>query len=241
MKSPLTKRILVILSTGRSGTAFTSKLLGEFGLDIGHETLGDDGISSWYLTDSKSQAGGVSWHELDGQNILVGHQLRNPFNTIPSLMTINKSSWRVIKNSSITTSWDTSLLKRSMRHWLEWNQAAWERADFHWSLEEIQTEMKPFVQTAIPDFDDRMYKSVVNSFRAPVNSSKSRALDVSRMLRTSPVIYARRLRQAFFPIELSLEKMHAADSVLAQDIEVFYREFKSSVRFHCGLWESRKP
>lgn len=239
MNSPFAKSSLVVLSTGRSGTAFTSKLLCQFGLDIGHETLGEDGISSWYMTDSESKAGGVSWHELEGRNILVGHQLRNPFKTIPSLMTINKSSWRFIRNSAITSSWDTSLLKRSMRHWLEWNQAAWERADFHWSLEEIETEMKPFVQAAIPDIDDQMYKSVVNSFSVPVNSSKSRALDLSRMLQTSPVIYARRLRQAFFPVELSLEKMHAADSVLAQDIDAFYTEFKATVRFKRGLWDSR--
>ena len=235
MNLPLAMRSLVILGTGRSGTAFTSKLFCQFGLDVGHETLGEDGISSWYLTDSQSKFGGVSWHDLEGRNIIVGHQLRSPFKTIPSLMTINKSSWRFIRNSTITSSWDKGLLKRSMRHWLEWNHAAWERADFHWSLEGIQTEMKAFVQTAIPGIEDQTYNSVVNSFSVPVNSSKSRALDVSRMLHTSPIIYARRLRQAFFPINLTLEKMHAVDSVLAQEIDTFYTEFKATVRLERGL------
>jgi len=39
------------------------------------------------------------------------------------------------------------------------------------------------------------------------------------------------MRQAFFPINLTLEKMHAADSVLAQEIDAFYTEFKAAVRF----------
>jgi hypothetical protein len=102
-------------------------------------------------------------------------------------------------------------------------------------LEGIQTEMKAFVQTAIPGIEDQTYNSVVNSFSVPVNSSKSRALDVSRMLHTSPIIYARRWRQAFFPINLTLEKMHAVDSVLAQEIDTFYTEFKATVRLEKGL------
>ena len=95
--------------------------------------------------------------------------------------------------------------------------------------------MKAFVQAAIPGIEDQTYNSVVNSFSVPVNSSKSRALDVSRMLHTSPIIYARRLRQAFFPIDLTLEKTHAADSDLAQEIDAFYMEFKGAVRLERGL------
>jgi len=38
---------LVVLGAPRGGTQFMAKALAEFGLDVGHERLGSDGISSW--------------------------------------------------------------------------------------------------------------------------------------------------------------------------------------------------
>lgn len=39
--------MLLITGCGRSGTHFTARLLQEIGLDVGHETLGKDGVASW--------------------------------------------------------------------------------------------------------------------------------------------------------------------------------------------------
>lgn len=231
MNSSRSQQSLVVLGTGRSGTAFASKLLCQFGLDVGHEEWGEDGISSWYLTDENANASGVSWSDLEHKEVVIGHQLRNPLKTIPSLMTINSQSWRFIRESSITSSWDRSLLKRSMRHWLEWNQAASEKASFHWTLEEIEKGIKPFVRARVPDLKNETFESIVKAFCVPVNSSKSRAAELSRMFRISPVIYMRILRQAFFPLELTAEKMYSVDKGLAQEIDAFYTEFKATVRF----------
>ena len=55
----------VIIGTGRSGTAYTSKLLRECGIDVGHEALGKDGVSSWYLTTEFEDAfDGLDWVDI---------------------------------------------------------------------------------------------------------------------------------------------------------------------------------
>ncbi|UOQ84350.1 hypothetical protein [Gracilibacillus salinarum] len=43
------KKKFLVLGHPRSGTGFTAKLLRQFGYDIGHESMGADGISSWML------------------------------------------------------------------------------------------------------------------------------------------------------------------------------------------------
>lgn len=234
------RRKYVILGTGRSGTAYVSKLLQCSGLDIGHETLGADGISSWYLTEDTPNKNSGSWGDLSLSNPVVAHQLRNPLKTIPSLMTINKDSWDFIKNSTITSTWDNRLLVRSMRHWLEWNQVAFRKAEYHWTLEGLQKEIRPFLAAALPELSLDVFNKNVQKVSQATNSSKTRALDLNRIFDTSPQVLFRRLRQAYTPLLLTTEKMHAADSVLAQDIDAFHTEFKASVRFHRGLYESKK-
>lgn len=223
------RRTYVILGTGRSGTAYTSKLLQCCGLDIGHETLGSDGISSWYLTEDTPNKNSASWGDLSMSIPVVAHQLRNPLKTIPSLMTINKDSWDFIKNSTITSTWDNRLLVRSMRHWLEWNQAAFRKAEYHWTLEGLEKEIRPFLAAALPELGFDVFNENVQRISQATNSSKTRALDFSRIFSTSPQVLFRRLRQAYIPLVLTTEKMHAVDSVLAQEIDAFYTEFKTSV------------
>lgn len=223
------RQTYVILGTGRSGTAYTSKLLQCCGLDIGHETLGSDGISSWYLTEDTPNKNSASWGDLSTSTPVVAHQLRNPLKTIPSLMTINKDSWDFIKNSTITSTWDNRLLVRSMRHWLEWNQAAFRKAEYHWTLEGLEKEIRPFLAAALPELGFDVFNENVQRISQATNSSKMRALDLSRIFSTSPQVLFRRLRQAYIPLVLTTEKMYAVDSVLAQEIDAFYTEFKTSV------------
>ena len=229
------QRTYVILGTGRSGTAYTSKLLQCCGLDIGHEKLGSDGISSWYLTEDTPNKNSASWGDLSMSTPVVAHQLRNPLKTIPSLMTINKDSWDFIKNSTITSTWDNRLLVRSMRHWLEWNQAAFRKAEYHWTLEGLEKEIQPFLAVALPELSLEVFNENVQRVSQATNSSKTRALDLSRVFSTSPQVLFRRIRQAYIPLVLTTEKMHAVDSVLAQEIDAFYTEFKATVRFERGL------
>ena len=224
------RRTYVILGTGRSGTAYTSKLLQCCGLDIGHETLCSDGISSWYLTEDTPNKNSASWGDLSNSTLVVAHQLRNPLKTIPSLMTINNDSWDFIKHSTITSTWDNRLLVRSMRHWLEWNQAAFRKAEYHWTLEGLEQEIRPFLVAALPELGLDVFNENVQRVSQATNSSKTRALDLNRIFSTSPQVLLRRLRQAYIPLVLTTEKMHAADSILAREINAFYTEFKATVK-----------
>lgn len=47
----------------RTGTAYTSKVLSDWGLDVGHEELGKQGIVSWLLVKPKGPY--LSWHQRD--------------------------------------------------------------------------------------------------------------------------------------------------------------------------------
>ena len=53
---------------------------------------------------------------------------------------------------------------------------------------------------------------------------------MNRIFSTSPQVLLRRLRQAYIPLVLTTEKMHAADSILAREIDAFYTEFKATVK-----------
>ena len=230
-------RQIIIIGTGRSGTAYTAKLLRGFGLDIGHETMGSDGISSWYLTDDTPNDHSPSWEDFSELDPIIGHQLRDPLKAIPSLMTINNASWKFIRESSITSFWDKKILLRSMRHWLEWNQAAFEKAEFHWTLKGLRTEIKPFLMEAIPNLTHDKFVSGLDLVEKPVNSSKTRVLNFRIAMQTSPVVFARRLRQAYFPLKLTREKMRGVDHVLADEIHQFFMDCKASIRFQSRTGE----
>ena len=224
-------KIYVIIGTGRSGTAYTSKLLRHCGLSIGHEVFEADGISSWYLNDEAFNKQSAHWQDLSEITPVIAHQLRNPLKTIPSLMTINNASWEFIKNSSITSNWDKSLLLRSMRHWLDWNLAAYDKAEFHWTLEGLQDEIKPFLKEALPNLKTTIFEEHVQAVSYATNSSKTRLNGLQRIVSTSPCVLIRRLRHAYFPLHLTAEKMHAVDYILANEIVQFYEKFKVHVGF----------
>ena len=93
------KKRIIIIGTGRSGTAYTSMLLKQCGIDVGHERMGKDGVSSWYLTTKFEAFDGLDWEDLESDPYLIGQQIRDPLKTIPSLMTFNKQSQSFIRRS----------------------------------------------------------------------------------------------------------------------------------------------
>ena len=82
---------LLITGCGRSGTRYTSFALQRLGLDVPHERLGRDGISSWTMaiTTEKRPFGPPSSQVSFEQ---VFHQVRDPIAAIASCMTFNPSS-----------------------------------------------------------------------------------------------------------------------------------------------------
>jgi hypothetical protein len=90
-----TKKILG-LGHPRTGTKYTSNLLKSWGLDIGHEALGKDGIVAWQLATNESKlpfmekAKNVNYNSFlwDTKIYIV----RNPKESLPSIVYTEKGS-----------------------------------------------------------------------------------------------------------------------------------------------------
>lgn len=221
------KKRVVIIGTGRSGTSYTSKLLREIGIDVGHEALGKDGMSSWYLTTDFEAFDGLDWTEIESEPYLVGQQIRHPLKTIPSLMTFNKRSQDFIRRSGVHDVKPNSRFHEAMLHWYHWNRMAFDRADFHWTLEGLNPEILPILKEAGHAVDSDDLGQGMDQLSATVNSSKTRVLSLKRAINTSPMVYLRRVRQAYFPMKLEWKDLRAVDRQLADDIERFYSEYKA--------------
>ena len=229
------KKRVIIIGTGRSGTAYTSKLLRECGIDVGHEALGKDGVSSWYLTTDFEAFDGLDWADIESEPVLVGQQIRHPLKTIPSLMTFNKRSQDFIRRSGVHDVKPKSRIHEAMLHWYYWNRMAFDRADFHWTLEGLNPEILPILNGAGYAVNPDDLGQGMDQLFEVVNSSKTRVLSLKRAINTSPLVYLRRVRQAYFPMDPTWEDLRHVDRQLADDIERFYREYKASVRFRQGL------
>ncbi|SNY05901.1 hypothetical protein SAMN06265827_101172 [Orenia metallireducens] len=71
----------------RSGTGFTSKLLKKFAYDVGHEVLGEDGISSWMFAVEEDQfwgPRGVNRKNYEFEHLIMN--IRKPLDIISSVL-----------------------------------------------------------------------------------------------------------------------------------------------------------
>jgi hypothetical protein len=135
-----TKKRLLVTGCGRSGTKYIARILQRAGLDIGHETMGEHGISSWYMT-----VNAVSAPFGDGragyvfENTL--HQIRHPLAVIDSLVAspLKKESWDFICRY-MPISMDEPLLTRCAKYWLHWNCAAEKIADVSYRVENLGSD-----------------------------------------------------------------------------------------------------
>ena len=106
---------LRIMACPRSGTKYTALLMQKAGLEVGHEKLLEDGISTW-LIDTKQLEG------VDLAQMVYVHQVRDPLATISSLMTLqwwNKGGMPYLREYVNLS--DGPPLKRSMQMYLNWN------------------------------------------------------------------------------------------------------------------------
>jgi hypothetical protein len=120
------KKKYVILGCPRSGTGYASMLFKHNNIQIGHEALGKDGISSWCLfpglPDSKLY--GPSFNEviseLNINTIEFIHLHRHPLDVISSLETISNVSWDYI-NKCLKLPLELDKITRSIDFWVNWN------------------------------------------------------------------------------------------------------------------------
>lgn len=216
-----------IIGTGRSGTTFTAKALSKGGREVGHETMGKDGIVSWCLVaDGADSLYGPPWSALSDFDLVVGHQLRHPLDSIMSLMTIHSNSRAFIERSGLGDfRHQKKLLGWCMVHWLSWNQFAYEKAEFHWTLDNVETGILPMFDALEWGIDDAEWKRMCQLTSNTRNAAKAR-LEWKRIHRTPPRVFARRLQHAYFPVEKSWQSLADIDETLTQEIKSFYDTFR---------------
>lgn len=222
---------ILVVGTGRSGTNHFASVCQNLDLDVGHEELKSNGISSWCLVSEHSEAPyGPSLSELNPEEFIIGHQLRNPVKAIPSLMTINKESWSFIRKDAhgrIPMKWwnKAPLRVKAMWHWLDWNQRAEQMAELHWTLE-TAADLGSILAESLnrPELEEKWEEEWTSGdFRT--NDAQSRIKGMKRILRTSPSVAYRRWLHAKGHYPATEEALFEADPTLARDILQFWREF----------------
>lgn len=138
---------ILIIGCGRSGTRYASKVLGNCGLKIGHEKRGEDGMASW-------RAVGHS-DELAAHKIIY-HQVREPLGVISSFQTVMRRTWRAICDIEPRIYNDESLLLKSMKYWLYWNQRCEEKAVKTYRVENMMKELQGILNSIDVGMTDEM-------------------------------------------------------------------------------------
>ena len=222
---------ILVVGTGRSGTNHFASVCQNLNVDVGHEEMKSEGISSWCLVSDQPEAPyGPSLQELNSNEFVIGHQLRNPMKTIPSLMTINKESWAFIQDDAkgrIPMKWwnRAPLRVKAMWHWLDWNQRAEEMAEIHWTLDSA-SELGTILADALdrPELAEK-WEAEWTSENVHTNDAQSRISGLHRIWGTSPIVAYRRWRHARGHYPATEEALFEADPTLARDIMQFWREF----------------
>lgn len=124
----------MILFTGcaRSGTKYTAKLMQNLGLDIQHEKMGKDGISSWWFTPDSHLNSKFKFDK-------VFHQVRHPLQQIKSCYQLGDRSgvmWRFICQYASIDLKEPKLL-RCAKYYYYWNLEAEKKAELTFKIEDI--------------------------------------------------------------------------------------------------------
>ncbi len=129
-------RRVLITGCGRSGTIYTSTLLGACGLEVPHENnMGKDGIASWLFgAESSTAPWGPAPSEYSFEHIV--HLVRNPLSSIPSITTFKRSAWDYITRQ-VPIDPSDPLLLRAAKYWLYWNELVEKRAHLRLRIEEM--------------------------------------------------------------------------------------------------------
>ncbi len=136
---------LLITGCARSGTGYISHVLQKNGLDIGHESMGRDGISSWVMAIMTDEpAWGPIPSEVQFEHIF--HQVRDPLKVISSVyISEPQISWDYIIKNIPEINLEDSKAEKTAKYWYYWNLRADERAEWTYrveALDEVWEEME---------------------------------------------------------------------------------------------------
>lgn len=80
------EKLILGLGHPRTGTGYTSNLFNAWGLDIGHEKIGEDGIIAWQLASKLEPRVFMETFEDKYRYKYIIYNVRNPKNSIPSIV-----------------------------------------------------------------------------------------------------------------------------------------------------------
>lgn len=121
----LGKKIIVITGCGRSGTTFSSKWMNLAGLNIGHERLLLDGVSSWYLLSHQDNVPiGPTRNDIKDLKKITIHQVREPLAAISSIQSLGKPSWDFLSKELPINLHEDSKVLQAMKYYYFWNLRA---------------------------------------------------------------------------------------------------------------------
>ncbi len=128
------ERLLLIVGCGRGGTKYTSKLLSEAGLEIGHEMVRKDGCCSWFMGENF-----VNPHVENKKYKFTHtfHQVRNPLKVIASTHNFLDISWIFITSHVPEIQLTDPLLVRCAKYWVYWNMRCEAIAEWTYRIEDI--------------------------------------------------------------------------------------------------------
>ena len=210
---------IAVTGTGRSGTKYFASILQELNLDIGHEETGGDGIASWCLVaDVKKAVYGPGGAVLD-KDFIVGQQVRHPLQTIASLTTINKASWAFIREQ--TGALPRNVLHRSMVHWLDWNQRAYDMADYTWKLRTVEEEIPEIITALNVNITEAEWKDACERAKYGANTGEARATNSLLNPKVGPITQWRRYQYNKRKELLTWDELKKKDALLTQEIQDF--------------------
>ena len=138
---------LLVTGCGRSGTKYIAFALQRMGLDVRHERLGRDGISSWTMAvTSENRMYGPPSSAASFEQIF--HQTREPLDAISSCLSFSDSSWDFICEN-VECPRTASTVIRAATYWLLWNEEAEKIATWRYRIED-------FPDILLEDFFDRL-------------------------------------------------------------------------------------
>lgn len=139
----VSEREVLVTGCARSGTRYTAYILRDCGLDVGHEWVYPDGLTSWLMAADCSEC---PWGAAPSANFKfkhIFHQVREPLKVIASVY-INEppESWEFICRHLPQIQETDSHLLKCAKYWYYWNLLAEKKAEYTFRVEDIEKALR---------------------------------------------------------------------------------------------------
>lgn len=180
-----TSKLILGLGHPRTGTGFTSKLLNSWGLNVGHETMGNDGTVAWqlinplgpwpYITEAM-----IPQYYWNFKHII--YNVRDPKTSIPSIVyTEDNKAESVRYRRQIGTSFGFNKVENAIRSILYYDHhiIKFTKPDFTYRIEDQGKELYEFLtKLNIPVFyNDQFLNTKINTRKHQDLNSLQKDLD----------------------------------------------------------------